>query len=252
MTWSSRRAGARRSPAARYARTCPGSASPSGSSASAPPAPSMGSGTTRRRRPFDADVAIIDSGISRKHPDVTPAGGKDCSRSRTWGDGYGHGTGVASILGAKDNRQGIVGLLPGVRLWSVRIFDDAGRGKVSGVLCALDWMAGKRDPEASRQGLLRGRHDVLRGHHARAGTRAPGRAAKDAGMSSTRPSARWSGKGTILVAAAGNYGDLARQRAPAAYPEVIDRVRDGRLRRQAGWPWTPVPGMPRRLVARTR
>ena len=28
-------------------------------------------------------------------------------------------------------------------------------------------------------------------------------------------------QGTILVAAAGNYGDPARQRAPAAYPEVI-------------------------------
>jgi hypothetical protein len=179
-----------------------------------------GIGNHKTRRPFDADVAIIDSGISRKHPDVTPAGGKDCSRSRTWADGYGHGTGVASILGAKDNRQGIVGLLPGVRLWSVRIFDDAGRGKVSSVLCALDWMAGKRDRRRRGKPFFEGATMsfavIFAGRDP--STRPCGEGRPDVIHKAVCRIVR---QGTILVAAAGNYGDAARQRAPAAYPEVI-------------------------------
>jgi subtilisin family serine protease len=179
-----------------------------------------GLGNHKTTWPFDADVAIIDSGISRKHPDVTPAGGKDCSRSRTWGDGYGHGTGVASILGAKDNKRGIVGLLPGVRLWSVRIFDDSGRGRVSSVLCALDWMAGKRDGKHKEKPFFEGATMsfavIMAGRDP--STRPCGEGPRDALHKAVCRVVR---QGTILVAAAGNYGDAARQRAPAAYPEVI-------------------------------
>jgi subtilisin family serine protease len=179
-----------------------------------------GLGNHRTSNGFDADVAIIDSGISKKHPDVTPAGGKDCSKSGTWGDGYGHGTGVASILGARDNRQGIVGLLPGVRLWSVRIFDDRGRGSVSGVLCALDWIAGKRDPRHKRRPFFEGATMsfavIFAGRDP--STKACGKGRRDVVHDAV---CRVADQGTIMVAAAGNYGDAARQRAPAAYPEVI-------------------------------
>lgn len=179
-----------------------------------------GLGNHRTRRGFDADVAIIDSGISRKHPDVRPVGGKDCSKSGTWGDGYGHGTGVASILGAKDDKQGIVGLLPGVRLWSVRIFDDAGRGKVSGVLCALDWVASRRDPRHRERPLFEGATMsfavIMSGRDP--STRPCGEGPRDVIHTAVCRIVR---QGTILVAAAGNYGDPAKQRAPAAYPEVI-------------------------------
>lgn len=179
-----------------------------------------GLGNHRTRNPFGADVAIIDSGISRKHPDVKPAGGKDCSKSGTWADGYGHGTGVASILGARDDRQGIVGLLPGVRLWSVRIFDDSGRGSVSGVLCALDWMAGKRDRTHKDRPFFEGATMsfavIMRGRQP--STRPCGTGKPDVIHTAVCRVVR---QGTILVAAAGNYGDAAKQRAPAAYPEVI-------------------------------
>lgn len=179
-----------------------------------------GLGNHRTTKGFDADVAIIDSGISRKHPDVKPAGGKDCSRSGTWGDGYGHGTGVASILGAKDDKRGIVGLLPGVRLWSVRIFDDSGRGSVSGVLCALDWMARKKDPRDRDRPFFEGGTMsfavIMRGREP--STRPCGKGPRDVLHVAV---CRVVDQGTILVAAAGNYGDPAKQRAPAAYPEVI-------------------------------
>jgi subtilisin family serine protease len=179
-----------------------------------------GLGNHRTSKGFDADVAIIDSGISKKHPDVRPAGGKDCSRSGTWGDGYGHGTGVASILGARDDKRGIVGLLPGVRLWSVRIFDDSGRGSVSGVLCALDWMAGKKDPKHKRRPFFEGATMsfavIMAGRDP--STKPCGEGRRDVIHTAV---CRIVDQGTILVAAAGNYGDAAKQRAPAAYPEVI-------------------------------
>jgi hypothetical protein len=179
-----------------------------------------GLGNHRTSTAFDADVAIIDSGVSRKHPDVKPAGGKDCSKSGTWGDGYGHGTGVASILGAKDNKQGLVGLLPGVRLWSVRIFDDKGRGTVSGVLCALDWMARKHDPRHKDRPFFEGATMsfavIMAGRDP--STKPCGKGPRDVIHKAV---CRVVSQGTILVAAAGNYGDSAKQRAPAAYPEVI-------------------------------
>ena len=35
-------------------------------------------------------------------------------------DDNGHGTMVAGIIGAKDNNIGVVGIAPGVRLWSIK------------------------------------------------------------------------------------------------------------------------------------
>lgn len=179
-----------------------------------------GLGNGKTTRPFDADVAIIDSGISR-HPDVRPKGGKDCSGSGSWADGYGHGLGVASILGAKDDKKGIVGMLPGVRLWSIRIFDSKGRGSVSGVLCALDHVARKRDPKDRSKPFYEGATMSF------SVTTTDGRPADDrtCGASTRDPIhkavCRIVKRGTILVAAAGNYGERARFRRPGAYPEVI-------------------------------
>ena len=53
-----------------------------------------------------------------KQPASTPKAkivrcGKDCTHSGGWGDGYGHGLGVASILGARDNHRVIVGIQQG-------------------------------------------------------------------------------------------------------------------------------------------
>jgi subtilisin family serine protease len=62
----------------------------------------------------DADVAVVDSGIS-KHGDLSIASGKACVGSG-YGDGNGHGTHVAGTIGAKDNAKGVVGVAPGGRL----------------------------------------------------------------------------------------------------------------------------------------
>ena len=48
----------------------------------------------------DVDVAVIDTGVEGNHPDLNVAGGYNClgSNRSSWGDGYGHGTVVASLI----------------------------------------------------------------------------------------------------------------------------------------------------------
>jgi subtilisin len=178
-------------------------------------------GSGKHRQAFDADIAIIDSGISPNHPDVRPVGGKDCTHSGGWGDGYGHGLGVASILGARDNHRGIVGILPGVRLWSVRIFDRQGQAKMSWVLCGLDWVANKRDPHDHHKPFFEGA--TLSFSVGDAGSRRvpDGDCGRHPLDLIHQAICRIERQGTILVAAAGNYGQPAARRRPAGYRQVI-------------------------------
>ena len=94
----------------------------------------------------NGDVAIFDTGIQVDHPDLNVAGGVNCNDASntyndgTYGDQYGHGTHVAGIVGAKDDGNGVVGIAPGVRLWSVRALDSRGAGTISSQLCGINWV----------------------------------------------------------------------------------------------------------------
>ena len=91
-------------------------------------------------------VAIFDTGIDSKHPDLNVAGGVNCAgpvtqyNDGTINDQYGHGTHVAGIVGAKDDGNGTVGVAPGVRLYSVRDLDSRPTGTISMQLCGIDWI----------------------------------------------------------------------------------------------------------------
>lgn len=96
----------------------------------------------------EVTVAIVDSGIDGAHPefagqlvpgwDFTPkvpgAGGDR--------DGYGHGTHVAGVVGARSgNGEGIAGLAPGCGLMPVRIFNDFGHTRDGIAAEAVIWAA---------------------------------------------------------------------------------------------------------------
>ena len=72
---------------------------------------------------------------------------------RQWDDGNGHGTHVAGIIGAYDNGRGVVGVAPGVRLWSVKVLDDTGDGLMSWIVCGIDWITSQRSSAGSRSSI---------------------------------------------------------------------------------------------------
>jgi subtilisin len=83
----------------------------------------------------DVNVAVIDSGIdctSGSPVTVTPV------------DVLGHGTFVAGVIGARNNRFGVVGTAPGTPLWSVRVVDNAGGISEASLICAIDWVTSTR------------------------------------------------------------------------------------------------------------
>lgn len=84
-------------------------------------------------------IAVIDTG-SGPHSDLNIAGGKNCSTGRSFNDGNGHGTHVAGTIAAKKNGTGVVGMLPGAPIYSVRVLNNAGFGTFSSVICGIDWV----------------------------------------------------------------------------------------------------------------
>jgi subtilisin len=164
-----------------------------------------GSGTV------DVDVAVIDTGIA-SHPDLTIAGGKNCSTGRSYSDGNGHGTHVAGTIAAKDDGQGVVGVAPGARLWAVRVLNNAGSGTTSSVLCGVDWVtANAATMEVANMSLGGGGSDPADGV---VGDCSTGNSYHDAVCKSVAA-------GVTYAVAAGNSSADARGSVPAAFDEVI-------------------------------
>jgi subtilisin family serine protease len=96
---------------------------------------------------INADVAVIDAGVSAKETDINILKRVYCTGnliSATCTEGVGndeasgHGTLVTSTLGAVDNKEGVVGVAPGVRIWSAKVLDP--KALESEVVAALNWV----------------------------------------------------------------------------------------------------------------
>ena len=166
----------------------------------------------------DADVAIVDTGIDRSHPDLNVVGGHNCSTSDpgAWGDANGHGTHVAGTVGAIDNGIGAVGVAPGVRLWAVRILNAAGEGLVSWYVCGLDWITAQRDPTDPTLPLF----EAVNMSVAKTGSDD-----HNCGLTNGdvihQAICRLVASGVTVVAAAGNNSFNASRLIPASYDEAI-------------------------------
>ncbi|MCF0075358.1 S8 family peptidase [Dyadobacter sp. CY261] len=86
---------------------------------------------------------IIDTGIDLDHPDLNV----DAARSRSFISGQtsaddenGHGTHVAGIIGAVNNTIGITGIASGASLVALRVLDDEGEGRLSGIIQAVNYV----------------------------------------------------------------------------------------------------------------
>jgi serine protease AprX len=99
-------------------------------------------------------VAIIDSGITPWHDDLSDAGtGQRIVRFvdfvegiTTPHDDYGHGTHVAGIIAGNglDSDGARAGVAPGAQLVVLKVLDETGRGYISDVIAAIDYAIAER------------------------------------------------------------------------------------------------------------
>ena len=148
-------------------------------------------------------VAIIDTGIDTGHPDLVgqvDGGYSAITKSEApeaYQDDNGHGTHVAGTVAGKKDDKGVVGVAPLARLYAVKVLDADGSGNMSDVIDGIVWAA-SNDMQVANMSL-----------GAPFGSETMQRALRFA-----------KGRGTIVVAAAGNSsgGPVGY---PGAYPEAI-------------------------------
>jgi len=160
-------------------------------------------------------VAIIDSGIQINHPDLNVKGGTNCTAGFSYNfnytDGNGHGTHVAGTVAAKDDGNGVVGVVPGANLYAVRVLDNYGSGSISSVICGIDWVTAN----AAKYGIK-----VANMSLGGSGTddKNCGNTSRDAMHKAICNSVA---KGITYVVAAGNENQDLANSTPAAYNEVL-------------------------------
>ena len=114
----------------------------------------VGATAIRQQLGYDGSgvgVAIIDSGVTSWHDDLADpatAGQRvdrfvDLVNGREAAyDDYGHGTHVSGIIAGNgfDSGGARSGIAPGAHLIVLKVLDDAGRGRISDVIAALDYV----------------------------------------------------------------------------------------------------------------
>jgi len=164
----------------------------------------------------NVDIAILDSGIYTKHPDLTIAGGKDCSTDgkNTFSDDNGHGSHVAGTAAAKDNTTGVVGTAPGARLWAVKVLKASGSGRFSDIICGIDWVT-------DNASTIEVANMSLGGQETTNGTADDGNCGNTNNDPMHQAICASVAAGVPYVVAAGNDFEDVSNYVPASYDEVI-------------------------------
>jgi subtilisin len=158
-------------------------------------------------------VAVIDTGIDLRHPDLaTGITGKSCIFGRSANDDNGHGSHVAGTIAALDNGVGSVGVAPAAKLYAVKVLNSQGSGSWSSVICGIDWVA-------ANASVIKVANLSLGG----GGTATPSNANCTNGNNDALHTAicRAAKNGVTFVVAAGNSAADSTTFVPAAYEEVI-------------------------------
>ncbi|MEV7416328.1 S8 family serine peptidase [Streptomyces sp. NPDC089919] len=171
------------------------------------------------------NVAVVDTGITGDHPDLNVRGGTDCTTGQpvvpgtSLSDPAGFGTLLGGLVGARDNRSGIVGTAPGAPLWSLKVFPDDGTPATdAAVLCALDRAAASRTDTDPGNDIHVATLAFASTNLAPADDGACGANNADALHMAVCNTAR---AGVTLVAAAGSFRYDIAVAAPAGYDEVL-------------------------------
>jgi serine protease AprX len=101
-------------------------------------------------------IAVLDSGITSWHDDLsgTPGGAQRVDQFRDFVNGrpapyddYGHGTHVAGIVAGNgfDSEGRRSGIAPAARLIALKVLDGSGKGRISNVIAALDYVIAQKD-----------------------------------------------------------------------------------------------------------
>lgn len=156
---------------------------------------------TPRNSADDVNVAIIDTGIDRDHPDLDVVEGTSTVTGdpSDWDDSFGHGTHVAGTVAANDDGEGVVGVAPEANLYAVRVLSKS-RGSTRTIVAGIDWVA-ERDIDVANMSL--------------GGPALPGRDPMHGAIKTAVQN------GTTFAVAAGNDSENADNFSPARYDEVI-------------------------------
>ena len=152
-------------------------------------------------KPTGVKIEVLDSGVSYTDDinimgEVNLVPGEE-EVSPMFVDANGHGTGIAGLIGAKDNKDGIKGVFPDAEIYSVKAFDENLKSPLSRIVEGIYWGI-ENDMDIINMSF--------------------GTTVNSAGLHQAIKDAE--ATGILLIAAAGNteHQDI---NYPAAYDEVI-------------------------------
>ncbi|PKJ52295.1 peptidase S8 [Bacillus sp. SN10] len=159
-------------------------------------------------------IAIIDTGCEINHPDLKGniIGGynfteDDNSSPYIYKDYRGHGTHVAGIIAASDNRKGIVGVAPESKLLILKVIDKNGVGSYKNLIKAIEFSINWEGPNKEKVSII---------------NISLGGPLPDEKLYTTIKKAK--NKGIVLIAASGNEGDGNENTNEISYPGFYKEV----------------------------
>ena len=154
----------------------------------------------RKKTKRKVKIAVIDSGVDWGNDidleeTITLVPGEE-EMNPLFMDGTGHGNSVAGLIAAKDNDQGITGINPNAKIYSIRVLDDNNEAPLSRVIDGIYYAISKKVDIINMSFGLDSYSEALK------------KAVDDAEKA-----------GILVIAAAGNTGDNVQY--PAAYENVV-------------------------------